>query len=152
MRRASRDSPPTTFHDIAEHDGRSVALYKRAQLAAADVARAGGGHPLTAFPDLDRLTAFADNLVPHVLRLEGVLEVDPGLVAQIDCGELLTHGSRGEVEIRAVGVQAVERLCTELLAMGSPTAPFELDGRLWRRGGAARFKAEPRHRTRCTAY
>ncbi len=141
-----------SFHDVSEHDGRPVALYKRAQLAAADVARAGAGHPITSFPDLDRLTAFADNLVPHVLRLEGVLVVDPSLVDQIDRGELLPHGSCGEVEIRAVGVQAVERLCAEMGAMGSPITPFDLDGRLWRRGGAARFKARPRHRTRCTAY
>ena len=27
--------------------------------------------------DLDRLTMFADNLVPHVLRLDGVLRFDP---------------------------------------------------------------------------
>ncbi|MDX6684157.1 MAG: hypothetical protein QOF86_285, partial [Baekduia sp.] len=38
-------------------------FYKRAQIAANDLQLAG----VTRFEDLDRLTIFADNLVPHVL-------------------------------------------------------------------------------------
>lgn len=140
------------YRDVARHGGESVALYKRAQLAAADVARAGAGDPRTTFRDLDRLTAFADNLVPHVLRIEGVLRVDDDLVGRIDRGELLEPGSPGEVELRAVGVHAVELLAAELAARGHPLPPHELDARLWERGGAPRFKAVPRHRARTTAY
>ena len=33
------------------------------------------------FDDLRRLTMFADNLVPHVLRIEGVLHYSPDLLA-----------------------------------------------------------------------
>ncbi len=44
--------------------------------------------------DLGGLTMFADNLVPHVLRLDGILRLHPGLVARIDRGELIEHGSR----------------------------------------------------------
>ena len=36
--------------------------------------------------DLDRLTIFADNLVPHVLRREGVLVYDAGAAARIERG------------------------------------------------------------------
>ena len=43
--------------------------YKRAQIAANDLHLAG----VVDYPDVDRLTVFADNLVPHVLRLDGVL-------------------------------------------------------------------------------
>ena len=39
-------------------------FYKRAQIVASDLALAG----VAEFDDLDRLTIFADNLVPHVLR------------------------------------------------------------------------------------
>ena len=53
---------------------------------------------------------FADNLVPHVLRLDGVLWFDPELVARIERGELIEHGSPEEVEIRACAVHAVELL------------------------------------------
>ena len=36
------------------------------------------------FTDLDSLTIFADNLVPHVLRMAGVLVYDDALAAHID--------------------------------------------------------------------
>jgi hypothetical protein len=47
------------FADVSVYKGRRVPFFKRAQLAAADVARAG----VAELHDLDRLTAFADNLV-----------------------------------------------------------------------------------------
>ena len=83
-----------------------VPFFKRAQIAAADLALAG----LAPAEDLDRLTLFADNLVPHVLRLDGVLEFDDDLVARIDAEELLEHDSPEEVEIRACALHAVELL------------------------------------------
>ena len=55
-------------------------FYKRAQIVPIDLALAG----VAEFDDLDRLTIFADNLVPHVLRVDGVLRYDPGLAARID--------------------------------------------------------------------
>ncbi len=60
-----------------------VPFLKRAQIAAADLQRAG----VVRFDDIDRLTMFADNLVPHVLRLDGILEFDPDLVARIKRGD-----------------------------------------------------------------
>ncbi|HVS29676.1 MAG TPA: queuosine salvage family protein, partial [Solirubrobacteraceae bacterium] len=57
------------FEDVSTYEGRAVPLYKRAQLAAADLQLAG----VAEFADVDRLTIFADNVVPHVLRLDGVL-------------------------------------------------------------------------------
>ena len=50
----------------------AVPFYKRAQIAAADLALAGSRRPRTS----RRAHVFADNLVPHVLRLDGVLEFD----------------------------------------------------------------------------
>src|SRR3954471_20422344 len=44
-------------------------FFKRAQITANDLALAG----VASFADIDALTIFADNLVPHVLRLDGVL-------------------------------------------------------------------------------
>ena len=55
-----------------------LGFYKRAQIVPSDLALAG----VAEFSDLDRLTIFADNLVPHVLRVDGVLkytsELAPG--------------------------------------------------------------------------
>ncbi|MDP9375300.1 MAG: queuosine salvage family protein [Chloroflexota bacterium] len=99
-----------SFRDVAIYRGRAVPYYKRAQLAAADLALALGGAGLGAFDDRDRLTIFADNLVPHVLRVDGVLRYDDTLAARVAAGELLLPGEPSEVEIRAAAVHAVELL------------------------------------------
>jgi hypothetical protein len=117
-------------------------FYKRAQIVPNDMALAG----LASFHDLDRLTIFADNLVPHVLRIDGVLRYDPELAARIDRGELLPPG-REETEIRACAVHACELISSRL---GVP--PRVLDTWLWNRGQGPKYKAVPRHRTRTTAY
>jgi hypothetical protein len=131
------------FADVSTYDDRSVPFFKRAQIAAADVARAG----LADLTGVDRLTAFADNLVPHVLRLDGMLRLDPALERRIEAGELLEHGSAEEVELRACAVHAVE-----LLAAATPLSPAEIDGVLWNRGAVDRYKSRPRPRSRNTAY
>jgi hypothetical protein len=133
-----------TWHDVSPYDGEDVPFFKRAQIAAADLALAG----LAPAADLDRLTLFADNLVPHVLRLDGVLEFDPELVASIDAGELIEHDSPEEVEIRACALHAVELL----VAAHPRTTATAVDNTLWHRGGEPRYKARPRHRARTTAY
>jgi hypothetical protein len=140
------------FRDRARHHGHEVLFFKRAQLSAADLAREFGGQGPGRFDDLDRLTAFADNLVPHVLRIDGVLRFEPELVARIDRNELLAAGCAEEVEIRAAGVHAVELLRDELAERGRVVRSSRLDEVLWTRGGAARFKAHPRHRTRSVFY
>jgi hypothetical protein len=141
------------FADVSSYEGRPVPFFKRAQIAAADVDRIGIALRRTAatepgrLRDLDRLTAFADNLVPHVLRLDGVLKLDPGLEQRIEAGELLEHGSAEEVELRACAVHAVE-----LLSNATPLSPAEIDGVLWNRGAGERYKSLPRPRSRNTAY
>jgi hypothetical protein len=132
------------WRDVSPYADLEVPFYKRAQIAAADLALQG----LTPPDDLGAFTLFADNLVPHVLRLDGVLRFDPALVARIDAGELLEHDSPEEVEIRACAVHAVELL---VAAHGATTAAH-VDNLLWHRGAGARYKAHPRHRARTTAY
>jgi putative queuosine salvage protein len=117
-------------------------FYKRAQITANDLTLAG----VAEFDDIDRLTIFADNLVPHVLRVDGVLRYHPSLAARIDAGELLPPGEE-EREIRACALHACERIARDL---GVP--PRTLDGWLWNRGPEARYKAIPRHRTRTVYY
>lgn len=117
-------------------------FYKRAQIAAADLELAG----VARFGDLRRLTIFADNLVPHVLRCDGVLRYDDRLAAHIDAGRLLRPGEQ-EREIRACAVHACE-----LIAQRAGVAPHELDNWLWSRGQAPEYKAKPRHRCRTVYY
>lgn len=136
------------FADRSRYQELEVPFRKRAQIAAADLARAG----LAEFHDLERLTMFADNLVPHVLRLDGVLAFSSGLVERIERGELIEHGRPEEVEIRACAVHAVELIVAAQRAGGRPARAMDIDQRLWQRGQEPRYKASPRHRSRCTAY
>jgi hypothetical protein len=117
-------------------------FYKRAQIVPSDLALAG----VATFTDLDRLTIFADNLVPHVLRTDGVLRYDAGLAAHIDSGATLPMDAR-EREIRACAVHACE-----LLAARLAVPPRALDTWLWNRGQGEAYKALPRHRTRTVFY
>ena len=142
---AGRLATWTAFADESTYEGRPVPFYKRAQIAAAGLDRAG----LASFGDRDRLTAFADNLVPHVLRVDGVLRLDPDLEDAIEAGELLEHGSPAEVELRACAVHAIELLAA---ASEGRLSPPEIDALLWNRGAGPRYKALPRPRSRNTAY
>jgi hypothetical protein len=140
------------FRDVATYRGRAVPFYKRAQLAAADLALALDGAGLGAFADLDRLTIFADNLVPHVLRADGVLRYDAALTARIAAGQPLPAGSTEEVEIRAAAVHAVELMVAACHDQGWSVSARELDYLLWHRGLAPRYRDAPRHRTRTIFY
>jgi hypothetical protein len=117
-------------------------FYKRAQIVPSDLALAG----VAEFDDLDRLTIFADNLVPHVLRVDGVLRYDVDLAARIDAERLLPQGE-AEREIRACALHACESLAERF-----GVSARELDMRLWNRGQAPEYKAVPRHRTRSVYY
>jgi len=141
---AERFAAWDSFADVSTYHGREIPFYKRAQLAAADLHRAGVADLL----GLGKLTAFADNLVPHVLRVDGVLRLDPRLQQRIEAEELLEHGSPEEVELRACAVHAIELLS----AAGRALSPAAIDLALWSRGRGRRYKSVPRPRSRNTAY
>jgi hypothetical protein len=140
------------FNDVSSYDDLQVPFYKRAQITSADLWIAFEGQGLGHFDDLDRLTIFADNLVPHVLRMDGLLQFQDELITRIDRQELLPAGSEEEVEIRACSLHAVELLSTELRRFGRDVAPMKLDYLLWNRGQEAYYKARHRHRTRTVYY
>jgi hypothetical protein len=117
-------------------------FYKRAQIVAHDLALAG----VATFDDLDELTIFADNLVPHVLRCAGVLVYDDALADHIDAGRLLPMDRR-EREIRGCAVHACE-----LLSRRDGVAPRILVQRVWDHGQSPEIKARPRHRCRTVWY
>jgi hypothetical protein len=117
-------------------------FYKRAQIAPSDLALGG----VAEFSDLDALTIFADNLVPHVLRCEGVLVYDERLAAHIDAERDLRPGPQ-EREIRACAVHA----CAQIAAR-TAMSERDIDNALWYRGQRPEYKARPRHRCRTVYY
>jgi hypothetical protein len=122
---------------------RDSGFYKRAQITANDLQLAG----VADFPDIDRLTIFADNLVPHVLRLDGVLVYDDDLARRVDAGIELPQGGEHEVELRGCAVHACEQL-----AARAGVAPRTLDNWLWNRGRQPPYSQRPAHITRTVFY
>ena len=137
------------FQDTSRYDELELPFLKRAQIAAADLHRAGVVDYTQSLKDL---TIFADNLVPHVLALDGVLELDPKLQQRIANEELIEHDSPQEVELRACAVHAAELLVAELAQQGHDVTAAQVDAVLWERGGRPLYKASPRPRSRTTAY
>jgi hypothetical protein len=133
---------------LASSVGRGMSMwndrgfYKRAQILASDLQLGG----VARFHDLDALTIFADNLVPHVLRCDGVLVYEPALAAHVDA-ELLLQNTEQEREIRAAAVHACALLSRRL-----EVPERVLDMWLWNRGQAPEIKARPRHRARSVFY
>lgn len=126
----TRDFP--RFDDVAEYDGRTVRFWKLAQLSVWILqATLPGG---AGFDDLDRLTAFADYIVPAALRVLGITRYSEELEEAIRAGRPIEAGSPWEVEIRAHTIYA----CDELARLVNELRPPELqvivpqvDARLW---------------------
>jgi hypothetical protein len=141
------------FRDVATYGGREVPFLKRAQIMLHDLKIAAPDHPLLGFPDFAALTIFADNVVPFVLRADGVLRYDDGLNRRIASGESIVSGSAEEVEMRACAVHAAELVVAAMARAGRAITAREIDQALWTRGQAIRGQVATRpHLTRCTFY
>lgn len=140
------------FNDVEQYGDLNVAFLKRAQITCSDLAVAFGHQGAGRFTDLDSLTIFADNLVPHVLRIDGVLRFDEDLVERINQEDLIAVGSPEEIEIRACALHAVERIVTHLRGRGQAVTSSQVDHYLWGRGQGPEYKSHPRHRCRCVYY
>jgi hypothetical protein len=141
------------FKDTAEYKGTQVAFFKRAQILSLDLNIAFNSQGIGRFNDLYKLTMFADNLVPHVLRVDGILEYEDNLASRIDNSELISPGSPEEIEIRACSVDAVERISRVMGGYSKGASPAIVDNILWHRGQQPYYKmTKPRHRTRTVFY
>lgn len=140
------------FEDTSEYDGRTIHLYKRAQILPADLWGAFNGQGLGAFNDIDQLTAFADYKVPQVLEWLGILDYEQSVAERIVMGVELPHGSPEEVEIRCATVAGVELLRAALARHGRAVTAVQMDWILWEMGLTTAPDAPPYHLTRTTAY
>jgi putative queuosine salvage protein len=125
-----RDFP--RFDDVAEYDGRLVRFWKLAQLSVwiLQAALPGG----VGFGDLDRLTAFADYIVPAALRILGITRYSEELERTIQEGRLIEAGSPWEVELRAHTIYACEELSRRINELRPPELQVivpQVDARLW---------------------
>jgi hypothetical protein len=125
-----RDFP--RFDDVAEYNGHTVRFYKLAQLAFwfLHVSLPGG----LGISDLNRLSAFADYIVPVGLRVLGIFRYSDALEQAIAAGQLIEAGSPWEVELRAHTIYATALLTDEVNALRPPELQVivpQIDARFW---------------------
>ena len=113
-------------------------FWKRAQIAPNDLALAG----VTDFRDLDRLTIFADNLVPTSCGWTAFCATTPPSPRASTLESSSRRRSRGA---RDPGLRGP---CLRAALGAHGRARAVLDTWLWNRGQAPEYKAVPRHRTR----
>ena len=141
-----------SFRDESSYKGITVPFYKRAQLAVSALAWSLEGKGLGFFKDIERLTVFADNRIPQVLNLDGILRYSDHLKEKINNGEEIPKGSEEEVEIRACSIHACELILREFKKLGIEVNAAMLDNYLGNKGQNDFYKSFLTHQTRQTTY
>lgn len=141
------------FNDVHEYDCLDVRFFKRAQIFVQDIVIAEPRNALTQFDDINDLTAFADNVIPYVLRCEQILHLDPEVEQQIEKGEVVDSGSMEEIEMRASAVFATHAISQRFSEVGRNVPDRIVDFLLWNQGQRLKqTSALHRHRTPCVYY
>lgn len=135
------------YNDMPRYKGRTIPVFKRGQHTIAVLDLVCERHKHHIWDDIERLTMFADNAVPHVLRVDGLLTYSDELADKIARGEMLPAGSEEEVEIRCCAGRLVE-----LIAQQRGQIARDIDFNLWHRSVEdPRYSETPTHKT-CTIY
>ena len=140
------------FDDVSSYGSARPQFFKLAQLAL--WMTYGSLHDGNRFPieDIDRMTAFADYIVPVALRVMGILEYSAELETAINAREEIPAGSPREIELRAHGLYATDLLRAELNARRPADRQLitpQVDARLWTHFRTTHW---PHHLTRTTMY
>lgn len=103
------------FRDEHTFHGKTVRLYKRAQILVADLWAAFNGKEYGTFDDIEHITIFPDYRIPQMLQSLNVLWYSPRLEAKIKRQEEIKSGDNLEIEIRGCSIWAVELLRREMI-------------------------------------
>jgi hypothetical protein len=122
------------FNDVSQFDGHEIKFYKLAQLGVWMLYSTL--HPSGKFrlEDPDKMSAFADYIVPVGLRLLGITSYSDELEAAINTHQIIPRDSRDEIEIRAHCLYATALLTEEINKLRSPREQViipQVDARLW---------------------
>jgi len=140
------------FNDVSEYDGHVVKIYKLTQLGYWQIY--SGLHATGAFKleDAQKMTAFADYIVPVGLRLMGMTSYSPELEKAINTYQMIQRDSRREIEIRAHCLYATALLADEVNKIrpaGEQIIIPQIDARLWTHFHTTEW---PHHLTRTIMY
>jgi len=122
------------FHDSSPYDGHEIKIDKLAQLGVWIMYcnfRQSGAFQLD---DTEKLTAFADYIVPAGLRVMNILEYSPALDHAIRSYQMIPRDSTQEVEIRAHTLYSTALLREEINKLRPADMQIiipQIDARLW---------------------
>ena len=122
------------FNDVSRLDDREIRFYKLAQLGVWMLYATLQPVGKFRLDDLEKMTAFADYIVPLALRLHGITRYSEKLEQAIQSRQLIPRDSRWEIEIRAHCIYATALLCEEVNKLRSPNRQVLIpliDARFW---------------------
>src|ERR1700730_16705801 len=122
------------FNDVSQFNGHEIKFYKLAQLGVWMLYSTLHKSGKFRLDDPNKMTAFADYIVPVALRLLGVTSYSPELENAINRQQLIARDSRREIEIRAHCLYATALLAEEINKLRGPKEQViipQIDARLW---------------------
>lgn len=122
------------FGDVSPYHGHTIKFYKLPQLAIWFLYTNLGKTGEFRIEDLEKMSAFADYIVPVALRLLGITSYSSELERAINAYELIPHDSAWEVEIRAHCIYASALLAEEINQLRPSDRKIvtpQIDARLW---------------------
>jgi hypothetical protein len=122
------------FNDVSLYDGHTIKFYKLPQLGIWFVYSMLRKSSQFQLEDVDKMTAFADYIVPVGLRLMGITSYSEKLESAINTYTLIPRDSAWEVEIRAHCIYATALLCEEINKKRPPENKIiipQIDARFW---------------------
>lgn len=140
------------FNDVVNFEGNEVKFYKLAQLGYWGIYASLGRSEYFEIKDLDRMSAFADYIIPVALRLFRITKYVDELEDDINEGKEIPVSSQKEIEIRAHSIYATSLLTKEINKLRPSNKSIiipQLDWRLWKTYHATDW---PHHLTKTIMY
>jgi hypothetical protein len=140
------------FNDVSMLDGHEIKFYKLAQLGVWMLYATMHASGKFKLEDPEKMSAFADYIVPVGLRLLGITSYSNELEHAINSYQLIPRDSRWEIEIRAHCLYATALLTEEINKLRSVNQRViipQIDARLWTHYHTTTW---PHHLTRTIMY
>ena len=140
------------FRDVSTYQGSEVHIYKLAQLGIWGMHLALSPRGAWKLEDAEKLSAFADYIVPVGLRVMGIFEYSPELEKQINGLVEVKRDSPAEIELRASSIYVIAKLTEEINRRRPGMDPLlqpQVDFRFWKTYHATHW---PHHLTKTVMY
>ncbi len=140
------------YKDVSDYDGHQIKFYKLTQLGFWMIYSGLGPQGAFHLEDPQKMTAFADYIVPVGLRLMGMTSYSPELEHAINSFQMIPRDSRQEIEIRAHCLYATALLADEINKIRPVDRQIiipRVDARLWTHYHTTDW---PHHLTRTIMY